>query len=43
MIGYTQDALIHLEDSERRVFTIKVSPLTGKTEIVDSYVEVPKW
>ena len=40
--GYTQDALIHLEDSDKRVFTVKVAPLTGKSEFFDHYVEVPQ-
>ncbi len=40
--GYTQEALIHLEDGERRVFTVKLQPLTGKSEILGEYVEVPK-
>ncbi len=40
--GYTQEALIHLEDDERRVFTVKLQPLTGKSEIIGEYVEVPK-
>ena len=40
--GYTQEALIHLEDDERRVFTVKLQPLTGKSEILGEYVEVPK-
>ena len=40
--GYTQDALIHIEDEDNRVFTVKVWSLTGKTEVFDSYVEVPK-
>ena len=40
--GYTQDALIHLEDSDNRVFTVKVQPLTGKASVIASYVEVPK-
>lgn len=40
--GYTQEALIHLEDSDKRVFTVKIAPLTGKAEILDSYIEVAK-
>lgn len=40
--GYTQDALVHLEDSEGRAFTVKVWSLTGRTAIYDSYIEAPK-
>ena len=40
--GYTQEAYIHLEDADSRVFTIKVSSLTAKTRILDGYVEAPK-
>lgn len=40
--GYTQDALIHIADSEKRIFTVKLQPLTGKSEIIADYVEVPK-
>lgn len=40
--GYTQRAHIYLEDEEGRAFTVRVFPLTGEVEIVDSYVEVPK-
>jgi hypothetical protein len=40
--GYTQDAVIHLEDAERRVFTVRVSALTGRAQVEEGYVEVPK-
>lgn len=40
--GYTQDALIHLGDHEGRAFTVKVSALSGKAEVIDKYEEVPK-
>ena len=40
--GYTQDALIHLEDDEGRVFTVKIAALTAKTTIVPEYVEVKR-
>jgi len=40
--GYTQDALIHLGDKDGRAFTLKVTALTGKTEVLDKYEEVPK-
>ena len=39
--GYTQDAMIHLQDSEKRVYTLKVQPLTGRVQILDNYVEAP--
>ena len=38
--GYTQDALIHLEDLDNRVFSVKVAALTGKCTIESGYVEV---
>lgn len=37
--GYTQDAMIHLEDENSRVFTIKVWSLTGRAQVLDGYVE----
>ncbi len=40
--GYTQDALVHLQDEEGAVFTIKVAALTGRTEVTPEYVEVPR-
>lgn len=40
--GYTQEALIHLEDSEHRVMTVSVAPLTGKCRITSGYLEPPK-
>ncbi len=40
--GYTQDAVINLEDDQARVFGVKVQALTGKTEIVAEYVEALK-
>ena len=40
--GYTQDALIHLEDDDKRIFTVKISALTGHASVFDTYVEVPK-
>lgn len=39
--GYTQDAYIHLQDGDKRVYTLKVNPLTGRVTILDSYVEAP--
>ena len=40
--GYTQDAMIHLEDEDSRVFTVKVWSLTGRAEVLDGYVEGDK-
>lgn len=40
--GYTQEALIHIEDDGGRVFTVKVAALTAKTAILAEYVEVKK-
>jgi len=40
--GYTQDALIHLEDDDGHVFTVKVAALTAKTTIVPEYLEAGK-
>ncbi len=40
--GYTQDAMIHLTNTEGHVFTVSVAALTGKTTITGEYVEVPK-
>lgn len=39
--GYTQAALVHLEDGDRRVMTVRVHPLTGQSDIVAGYVESP--
>ena len=40
--GYAQDAMVHLEDSDRRVFSLQLQPLLGKVAITDHYVDVPK-
>jgi hypothetical protein len=40
--GYTQDAIIHVEDDDGAVFTVKEHALTGKTEVFPEYKEVPK-
>lgn len=37
--GYTQNALVHLEDAGKNVFTISVASLTGRTQVQDGYVE----
>ena len=38
--GFTQDALIHLQDEAGQVYTIKVWSLTGRAEVFNEYVEV---
>ncbi len=40
--GYAQDAMVHLEDADGRVFTLQLRPLLGKVAITDHYVDVPK-
>ena len=40
--GYTQDAIIHLEDDDKQIFALRVYGLTGKTHIVDGYLKAPK-
>ena len=40
--GYTQNALIHLEDAQKRVFSVRVHALTGGCDIEAGYVEVGK-
>lgn len=40
--GYTQKASIHLEDGSQNIFTITVQPLTGRTQILDGYIESHK-
>lgn len=40
--GYAQDALIHLEDEEKRVFTVKVRALTGTAAVENGYVEMKR-
>ncbi|MBN1960896.1 MAG: type II secretion system protein [Deltaproteobacteria bacterium] len=40
--GYTQKSMIHLTTSEGTTFTVKVAGLTGNTEIIDKFVEVPQ-
>ena len=37
--GFTQKASIFLQDADGRIFTIKISSLTGKPTIFDEYVE----
>ena len=38
--GFTQDALVHLQDDAGQVFTVKVWSLTGRAEVFNEYVEV---
>jgi type II secretory pathway pseudopilin PulG len=40
--GYTQDAVIHLEDDSNRVFSVVVQALTGRPFIEAGYREVNK-
>ncbi|RYF08245.1 MAG: hypothetical protein EOO40_07950 [Deltaproteobacteria bacterium] len=40
--GYTQEAFIHLEDAEKRTFTVEISGLTGRSRIASGYVEAPQ-
>lgn len=40
--GYTQDAIINLEDDQGRVFSVKVQALTGIAKIESEYAEAPK-
>ena len=40
--GYTQDAIIHLEDTDNNVFSVRIQALTGRTSIEPGYVEVKK-
>ena len=37
--GYTENALVHLTDEGGDVLTVKIEALTGRTEILDHYVE----
>lgn len=37
--GYTQNAVVHLEDASKNVFTVFVASLTGRTQVQDGYVE----
>jgi len=37
--GFTQEALVHLQDDAGQVFSIKVWSLTGRAEVFNEYVE----
>lgn len=37
--GYTQESIVHLQDDDKRVISVKVSALTGRATVVDGYVE----
>jgi prepilin-type N-terminal cleavage/methylation domain-containing protein len=39
--GYTQDAIIHLQDDDRRVLSVRVAPLTGTATVSEGYLEAP--
>lgn len=39
--GYTQDAIIHLQDEGHRVLSVRVAPLTGRATIYEGYLEAP--
>lgn len=36
--GYTQHAIIHLEDRDKNAFTLEVEPLTGRTHVAEGYL-----
>lgn len=36
--GYTQHAIIHLEDADKNAFTLEVEPLTGRTHIAEGFL-----
>tara|TARA_Y100001934_G_C12287949_1_gene743287 strand:- start:724 stop:1416 length:693 start_codon:yes stop_codon:yes gene_type:complete len=40
--GFTQDALIHIQNESGQVFTVKVYALTGRTRVYAEYIEVDK-
>jgi len=40
--GYTQDAIIHLQDNDGDVFSVKVAALTGRSSISNEYLEARK-
>ncbi len=40
--GYTQRALVHLQDEDDHVYTLLVQPLTGEVRLEDRYVEAKK-
>ena len=37
--GYTQAAVIHIEDNDKNMFTVQVEALTGRTLITEGYLE----
>lgn len=37
--GYTQAAVIHIEDNDKNMFTVQVEALTGRTVISEGYLE----
>lgn len=40
--GYTQAAIVHLQDEAGSTYSVKLAPLTGAPLIADEYLEVPK-
>ena len=40
--GYTQDAMVHIEDESSRVFTVMIWSLTGRAQVLGGYVEADK-
>lgn len=36
--GYTQHAIIHLEDRDKNAFTLEIEPLTGRTHVAEGYL-----
>ncbi len=40
--GYTQDAIINLQDGEHRIFGLRIAPFTGRSTITPGYVEAPQ-
>jgi general secretion pathway protein H len=37
--GWVEETIIHLDDGDGKILTLKVTPLTGTTEIFDGYRE----
>ena len=40
--GYAQDAIVHLQDEDHRVISVRLAALTGEPTIIDGYVESPE-
>ncbi|MBC7793205.1 MAG: hypothetical protein H7Z43_05830, partial [Clostridia bacterium] len=39
--GYTQDAIVHLQNEDHNVISVRLAPLTGRATVTDGYVESP--